>query len=308
MLYETIIPASGSSFTKKNFIFKHFPPDWHYHPEYELVAITEGVGKRFVGNGVSEFSPGDIAFIGSNVPHFHLSDRVYYENNDLYCCSEVIQFNQNIFPADFRTMPEFGPIVRLLDESSRGLLFHNDEVLERIRTRLSDFERLDGLKRLMELYRILGMLSQTPDFSYLSIAEVDYNRVKDLHNLPVYRAYQYLANNFKEPVTLRQVAGYAGQNPTALCRNFKQSTGRSIFNCLLEIRIDSHTNCSSIPISASYRWLMNRGSATSRISITNSRRCRASRRWSTAGRIRGSRGPNIRRKNLRPRPVTNDSK
>ena len=197
MLYETIIPASGSSFTKKNFIFKHFPPDWHYHPEYELVAITEGVGKRFVGNGVSEFSPGDIAFIGSNVPHFHLSDRVYYENNDLYCCSEVIQFNQNIFPADFRTMPEFGPIVRLLDESSRGLLFHNDEVLERIRTRLSDFERLDGLKRLMELYRILGMLSQTPDFSYLSIAEVDYNRVKDLHNLPVYRAYQYLANNFK---------------------------------------------------------------------------------------------------------------
>ena len=172
------------------------------------------------------------------MPHFHLSDRVYYENNDLYCCSEVIQFNQNIFPADFRTMPEFGPIVRLLDESSRGLLFHNDEVLERIRTRLSDFERLDGLKRLMELYRILGMLSQTPDFSYLSIAEVDYNRVKDLHNLPVYRAYQYLANNFKEPVTLRQVAGYAGQNPTALCRNFKQSTGRSIFNCLLEIRID----------------------------------------------------------------------
>ena len=34
------------------------------------------------------------------------------------------------------------------------------------------------------------------------------------------------------------VAEYAGQNPAALCRNFKLSTGRSIFNCLLEIRID----------------------------------------------------------------------
>lgn len=238
MLYETIIPASGSTFTKKNFIFKHFPPDWHYHTEYELVAITEGFGKRFVGSGVSDFSPGDIVLIGSNVPHFHLSDRVYYENNDLYCCSEVIQFNLNIFPADFRTMPEFGAVSRLLDDSARGLLFHNAEALERIRTKLADFERLDGLKRLLELYRILGVLSQTPDFSYLSIADVDYNRLKDLHNLPVYRAYQYLANNFKEAVTLGQVAEYAGQNPTALCRNFKQSTGRSIFNCLLEIRID----------------------------------------------------------------------
>ena len=106
MLYETIIPASGCSFTKKNFVFKHFPPDWHYHPEYELVAITEGFGKRFVGNGVSEFFPGDIALIGSNVPHFHLSDQVFYEDNDLYCSSEVIQFNLNVFPAEFRTIDE----------------------------------------------------------------------------------------------------------------------------------------------------------------------------------------------------------
>lgn len=238
MLYETIIPGSGLSFAKKNFIFKHFPPDWHYHPEYELVAITEGHGKRFVGSGVSEFAPGDIVLIGSNVPHFHLSDSVYYENNDLYCCSEVIQFNLSVFPVDFQTMPEFDSITRLLNDSKRGLLFHNAEVLERIRTKLSDFERLDPLKRLMELYRILNMLSQTPDFTCLSIAEVDYNRHKHLHNLPVYRAYQYLANNFKEMITLEQVAEYAGQNPTALCRNFKQSTDRSIFNCLLEIRID----------------------------------------------------------------------
>ncbi|MEG0807314.1 MAG: AraC family transcriptional regulator [Alistipes sp.] len=239
MLYETILPIAGSSFTKKNFIFKHFPPDWHYHAEYELVAITEGFGKRFVGSGVSEFAPGDIVLIGSNVPHFHLSDISYYDDNDLYCCSEVIQFNLNIFPADFRAMPEFEPIAGLLDLSARGLLFHNAEVLESIRAKLSDFERLDGLKRLMKLYSILGVLSQTSNYSFLSITDqVGYSRLKDIDNRPVYRAYQFLANNFKEIITLQQVAKYAGQNPTALCRNFKQSTGLSIFNCLSEIRID----------------------------------------------------------------------
>lgn len=239
MLYETIIPASGCSFTKKNFVFKHFPPDWHYHPEYELVAITEGFGKRFVGNGVSEFFPGDIALIGSNVPHFHLSDQVFYEDNDLYCSSEVIQFNLNVFPAEFRTMPEFAGVVRLLNESVRGLLFRHGADVDWILGRLSNFERLDGLTRYVELFRILGRLSRGTEFTYLSTSVGGgYGRVKELHNLPVSRAYQYLANNFRETVTLEKEAEYAGQNPTALCRNFKQSTGRSIFNCLLEIRID----------------------------------------------------------------------
>lgn len=35
MRCETIIPVFGSSFSKKSFIFRHFPSDWHYHPEYE---------------------------------------------------------------------------------------------------------------------------------------------------------------------------------------------------------------------------------------------------------------------------------
>lgn len=239
MLYETIIPTSGSSFSKKNYIFKHFPPDWHYHIEYELLVITEGYGKRFVGSGVSNFSPGDLILIGTNVPHFHLSDRVYYENNDMYCSSEVIQFGLNIFPAGFRDMPEFKGIAHLLEISSRGLLFLNREMCDSICRKLSEFEAYDSFTKLMELYSILGMLSRTSDFSYLSIEDVKTSSTRqDLHNLPVYKTYQYLVNNFKQDISLDDVAEYAGQNPAALCRNFKLSTGRSIFNCLLEIRID----------------------------------------------------------------------
>lgn len=92
MLYETIIPATGHSFTKRNFIFKYFPTQWHYHKEFELTLITNGWGKRFVGDGVDDFKVGDIVLFGENLPHFHMCDKTYYENNDLYCSSEVIQF------------------------------------------------------------------------------------------------------------------------------------------------------------------------------------------------------------------------
>lgn len=45
----------------------------HKHKEYELMLFTQGSGKQFVGDeGVSTYRAGDIALIGSNVPHLHL--------------------------------------------------------------------------------------------------------------------------------------------------------------------------------------------------------------------------------------------
>ena len=45
----------------------------HKHAEYELMIFTHGSGKQFVGEGVAPYAEGDVALIGSNVPHLHLS-------------------------------------------------------------------------------------------------------------------------------------------------------------------------------------------------------------------------------------------
>lgn len=238
MLYEKIIPADGYSFSKRNFIFKHFPSDWHYHPESELILITGGFGKRFVGNGVSEFREGDVALIGANIPHFHMSDKCYYENNDLCCSSEVIQFTQDIFPSGFDSMREFKQIYKLLKNSERGIVFDDEEVVKEVREMFPVFESLKGINILTELYRILDLLGKVKNYRYLSTLDYEREYIGYEHNTPVARTYQYLMNNFKNSIKLKDIAEYAGQNHTALCRNFKQSTGKNIFVCLLEIRIE----------------------------------------------------------------------
>ena len=39
-------------------------------------------------------------------------------------------------------------------------------------------------------------------------------------------------------MVLKDVADFVGQNPTSLCRYFKKSTDKSIFQVLAEIRIE----------------------------------------------------------------------
>src|SRR5665647_2800913 len=58
-------------------------PSFHEHPELQLTFILEGYGKRIIGNKVTRFEPGDMVFIGSNIPHIWLSDPIFYEKGSV---------------------------------------------------------------------------------------------------------------------------------------------------------------------------------------------------------------------------------
>lgn len=238
MLYETIIPTNGHSFSKKNFIFKYFPTQWHYHKEYELLLITHGHGKRFAGDGVDHFKEGDIVLFGANLPHFHMSDKIYYENNDLYCSSEVIQFTKDIFPAELDKMPEFSRISALLKTSEQGILFQNKKITGKISEIFPILDSLSGIHLLTQLYQILDLLGSSKKYKLLSGFAYNFQAAQHHCNTPVNRTFTYLMNHFQENIRLTTIAAHAGQNHAALCRNFRQSTGKSIFECLTEIRIE----------------------------------------------------------------------
>ena len=48
---------------------------WHYHDTFEISFITEGAGKRIVADSIEEFQPGDLVFIGQNLPHVWIADK-----------------------------------------------------------------------------------------------------------------------------------------------------------------------------------------------------------------------------------------
>jgi len=60
-LLEHLPPASGESFVVRSFDYPYYPTPWHFHPEYELVLVTESTGRRFIGDSIADFKPGDLA-------------------------------------------------------------------------------------------------------------------------------------------------------------------------------------------------------------------------------------------------------
>ena len=215
----------------------------HKHVEYEIMLFTQGSGKQFVGEGVSDYKAGDMALIGSNVPHLHLChtklDATPASNpEEKASAGEAIQFRPDIFPGQMEGIPDYHLIHDLLQKSQYGIRFYDEGLFDEMLEMVREFDSSGYTSRIVCLLRMLEKLHDCQHFRLLS--DTAYNQANLIPDVkePVNKVYAYLYNHFKEKVTLGEIAEFVNQNPAALCRYFKQRTDRSIFQCLAEIRIE----------------------------------------------------------------------
>lgn len=214
----------------------------HKHVEYELMLFTKGTGKQFVGEGVSDFQPGDVALIGSNVPHLHLSNaqlQLKDDHQEVEDDSEgqAIQFRPELFPVNLKDLPDYQHVSDLLSKSQYGIRFYDDGLYSDLRGLMEEFDKSSFTFRIICLLKMLERLYCCKNYKLLS--ETPYNMANHQKSdgEPINKVYTYLYNHFKEDVKLEDIANYVGQNQTALCRYFKQRSRKSIFQSLAEIRI-----------------------------------------------------------------------
>ena len=211
----------------------------HKHAEYEIMLFTHGSGKQFVGEGVRDYKEGDVAMIGSNVPHLHLCNaKLDPESYPEASSGIALQFHPSIFPIPMEKQPDYLPIYELLQKSQYGIRFLDKNLYDELLQQFQELEQTTHTVRLIHLFQILDRLCQCKKTSMLSDIAYNSSNLLDEANEPVNRVYTYLFNHFKEKITLEEIACYVKLTPSALCRYFKQRTDKSIFQCLAEIRIE----------------------------------------------------------------------
>ena len=210
---------------------------WHYHQEFELSFITEGSGKRLVGDSVEEFHPGDLIFIGPRIPHVWFPDEKHVRQHSGRTLESVYMlFDNDILPSELTSLPEFYYIRKAIALSERGARITGDTLNEVSRIMLQ-LPYMSRIKRLMFFYEIMDHIGRSKSFTYL--ASEQYVKTKfESNNSRIRRIHEYLMKNYQNEIDLEDVAEIVHMAPASVCRFFKASTGLTIFEYLNKIKID----------------------------------------------------------------------
>lgn len=228
--------APNQSFSVRHDHAAYFLARCHYHTEIELVYITKGSGRQFIGNHESSFSSGDILLVGSNLPHCWRCDDIYYQNiPDLYAEAKVVHFLPDFWGEVFNGLPEITQINALLKMAQQGISV-SGKTKERIKPLIDRMlVTRAGTMRIILLLEVLNIMALSEDLTKLNSCDFQCNDKSEIDRLN--EIYRYTTTNFIEKITLEEIASVACLSVTSFCRYFKSQTHKTYSQFLTEIRI-----------------------------------------------------------------------
>ncbi|GLU50953.1 AraC family transcriptional regulator [Dyadobacter frigoris] len=223
---------SQNSFSIRHEQESSFGTVWHYHPELELHYLIKGHGVRFIGDDISNFSDGELILLGENLPH---TWRVEGGTGSSAVEVIIIHFLPDCLGADLLNLPEAYLIPKLFEKAKKGLVV-NGKAKEEVITLMRSAVTMQNLDRLIALLTILKILAETNETETITSAHAFY-KSNDSETLRLNKVYAYTLSNYKNPITLQEVAAIANLGVTSFCRYFKLMTKKTYNDFLVEIRI-----------------------------------------------------------------------
>lgn len=208
---------------------------WHYHPQFELIYISQSNGIRFVGDSVSPFFPGDLVLVGPNLPHLWRNDSSYYNENDTNTVKTIIlKFTKDFIGDGTFSNPVFSGVNSLLEQAKFGISF-GKTISKSLHNELSEVVDLSKTEQAIKLLDILFRLSITTDRHELSTSDMRQYAMDNTHRIDT--VLKYISDHHSDEISLDDIANIACMTTNSFCRFFKKMTNKSFVQFLNEVRI-----------------------------------------------------------------------
>ena len=230
--FEKVIPSFGSSILVKKHTenCKMKSAFWHFHPEIELVYVNKGQGKRHIGNHLSYFNNSQLILMGSNLPHNGFTDRLTSNGSET-----LVQFKPDFLGNAFFEIPEMQDIVQLFERGKKGILF-KPETKKVVGPKMENLVNYNGFDRIVKLLEILNDLALSEDYTLLNADGYAFE-TKPQDSTKIDIIYKHINANFKNHISLEEIADKVSMTVPAFCRYFKKATGKTFTQLVNEYRV-----------------------------------------------------------------------
>jgi AraC-like DNA-binding protein len=232
--YEEV-PSTQRGFFAYRRTSSEFAFSWHYHPEYELTLIEKGSGQRIIGDSIADYGPGDLVFLGPNLPHTWRSSAPSSPPAEMHSAI-IIQFREAHLGHDLLELREMRPLAQLFSRSQGGLAFSTPEATRKAIPQMTALLKLTGARRTLALLSLLLDLAAEESASVLSSSNVrPLCRVEEEQKMNA--ICLFLSRNSRSPIHYDKLARQVAMDRASLCRFFKRASGRTMSEYVNEVRL-----------------------------------------------------------------------
>lgn len=277
--FEQVPTATDESFGVFMYDRPRFERGWHFHPEAELTLILESSGRRFVGDHIGTFEPGDLVLLGPNLPHMWRNETLLLPRRQR-ARSIYMHFWSAWLDGTKESLYELHDIRDLLGRASQGLSF-TGPAREYAARELERLVGMSGLRRLLGFLELLQGLAESSGAEPLASAgfapELDRFTCERIR-----RIHRHVYQNFSSAIAHQDLARLAGLSPAALSKFFRRTTGRTLTEFINEVRVgeavrrllDTTANVSEIAYASGFESLAHFNATFRRIKQVNPSRFR----------------------------------
>lgn len=213
---------------------RDYPLDnYHFHNHFEIMAVQSGKVRIMVNYVVKEIASPSVVMLHSNLPHMVIgySDDIRFV---------LVHIPDRVLTGEIERIPEMHKDKIFIENSRFGYLFRSPELNRKVISLSYKINENRGFMQISHLFRLLHLLSESRQVEFLSMNSEKVAEMSERsgYESSVERAFRYIYNHFLDDCSLAEIAEYANQNASALCRAFKKASGYTITGFVNRLKVE----------------------------------------------------------------------
>ncbi|NLR57472.1 helix-turn-helix transcriptional regulator [Chitinophaga polysaccharea] len=233
-LYESFTFPPDQSFTVKKDIFGMTACNtFQSHVNFEIILLENCRGRSLIGNHMADINGPQLALLGSYLPHCWQSRR--QQDHTQLPTAYIVHFSPYFMGKEFLEMPEAKELNILFDKALGGILFTGDTIIS-ARVILQQLLEATGFLKIIRMIALLDLLANSKDYTVLDspLSKIWKTAAQEQR---ITQVFDYIYRNFRNTISLEEVAAAIHMTASGFCRYLKKTTNRTFVEILKDIRI-----------------------------------------------------------------------